>query len=166
MPATAIEPGSQQDWDAAVGRLLAEAAEAEARMAALLRILAGVDGPAAAAVLPRGVPAMVAVAEDLLPMHVRDRRLLDDFRRWVQAVGRLCALRTSVVHAVWEPRSEDGRPVMHPAWSGDGTQRHAMTAGELSRTTSAAARPLGPPADELLLRLDKSAPELGVFSRR
>jgi hypothetical protein len=166
MASTAIDVRPRQDWDAAVGRLLSEAAGAEARIAALLRVLAGVDGPAAAAVLPREVPAMVAVAEDLLPVHVRDRRLLDDFRRWVQAVARLCALRTAVVHAVWELRYEDARPVMHPAWSSGATDRHPMTAGELARTTAAVARHLGPPADDLLVRLDKAAPELGVFSRR
>lgn len=166
MPAPAIDARPRQDWDAAVGHLLTEAACAEARMAALLRILAGVEGPAAAAVLPREVPAMVAVAEDLLPVHVRDRRLLDDFRRWVQAVDRLCALRSRVVHAVWELRTDDGDPVMHPAWSSGATDRHPLTAGELARTTRAVTRHLGPPSDDLLLRLDKAAPELGVFSRR
>lgn len=166
MAPTAIDARPRQDWDAAVGRLLSEAAGAEARIAALLRVLAGVDGPAATAVLPRDVPAMVSVAEDLLPVHVRDRRLLDDFRRWVQAVARLCALRTAVVHAVWELRHEDAGPVMHPVWAGGAADHHPMTAGELARTTSAVARHLGPPSDDLLVRLDKAAPELGVFSRR
>ena len=165
MPASGTDVHLRQTWDAAVGRLLADSAAAEARMSALLRILAGVDGPGAAAVLPRGVPAMVAIAEDLLPVHVRDRRLLDDFRRWVHTVARLCDLRATVVHTVWEPRHEDGRAVMHPTWSGD-PGRHPMTPGELSRTTAAIARPLGTPSDDLLLRLDKAAPELGVFSRR
>ncbi|MDT0275099.1 hypothetical protein [Blastococcus goldschmidtiae] len=166
MQVTAIHARPQQDWDAAVGRLLAEAAGAEARMASLLRILTGVDGPAAAAVLPRDVPAMVVVVEDLLPVLVGDRRLLDDFRRWVHAVARLCALRTTVVHAVWERRSEDGRSVMHPVWSSGDGRRHPMTAGELARTITAVARPLGPSSDDLLLRLDKAAPELAVLSRR
>jgi hypothetical protein len=166
MPALELDRHPRQQWDAAVGQLLAEAAGAESRLAALLRILTGVDGPAAASVLPRDVPVMVGLAEDLLPAHVRDRRLLDDFRRWAHAVGRLCALRTTVVHAVWEPRAEGGRTVMHPVWSSSDAGRHPMTAGELSRTTVAAARQLGPSSDELLLRLDKVAPELGVFSRR
>ena len=166
MPASGNEAHPRQAWDAAVGRLLAEAAAAEARMSSLLRILAGVDGPAASAVLPRDVAAMVGVAEDLLPVHVRDRRLLDDFRRWVHTVARLCALRTTVVHAVWELRSEDDRAVMHPAWSSTDPGRHPMTPGELSRTTSALARMLGAPSDDLLLRLDKAVPELGVLSRR
>ena len=166
MPAAGTDVHLQQAWDAAVGRLLAEAAAAEARMSGLLRILAGVDGPGAAAVLPRDIPAMVTIAEDLLPVHVRDRRLLDDFRRWVHTVARLSALRATVVHTVWEPRLEDGREVMHPTWSGSDPGRHPMTPGELSRTTTAVARPLGAPSDDLLLRLDKAAPELGVFSRR
>ena len=166
MPATGTDAHPRLAWDAAVGRLLAEAAGAEARMSALLRILAGVDGPAASAVLPRDVAGMVGVAEDLLPVLVRDRRLLDDFRRWVHAVARLCELRATVVHSVWEVRDEDGGAVMHPVWPGGGAGRHPMTPGELSRTTSALARPLGTPADDLLLRLDKAAPELGVFSRR
>ena len=166
MPAAGTDVHLRQTWDAAVGRLLAESAAAEARMGALLRILAGVDGPGAAAVLPREVPAMVAVAEDLLPVHVRDRRLLDDFRRWVHTVARLCELRATVVHTAWEPRHEDGRAVMHPTWSGRDPGRSPMTPGELSRTTAAVARPLGTPSDDLLLRLDKAAPELGVFSRR
>ena len=166
MPAAGTDVHLRQAWDAAVGRLLAEAAAAEARMSALLRILAGVEGPAASAVLPRDVPAMVAVAEDLLPVLVRDRRLLDDFRRWVHTVARLCALRTTVVHTVWEPHHADGRAVMQPTWSGGDPGRHPMTPGELSRTTSAVARPLGTPSDDLLLRLDKAVPELGVFTRR
>ncbi len=166
MPSTTDAAAPRRDWDATVGHLLAESAEAEARLSSLLRILTGVEGPAAAAVLPRDVPAMVTLAEGLLPVLVADRRLLDDLRRWVQAVARLCALRTTVVHAVWEPRNDDGRPVMHPVWSGAGTDRHPMTAGELGRTTTAVARHLGGPADDLLVRLDKAAPELGVFSRR
>lgn len=166
MPAPAIDAQPRRDWDAAVGRLLREAAEAESRMAALLRVLAGVDGPAAASVLPREVDAMVGMAEALLPLHVRDRRLLDDFRRWVHAVARLCALRTTVVHSVWELRDEDGHAVMHPAWSSGGADRHPMTPGELADTTAAVSRLLGAPADDLLLRLDKAAPELGVLSRR
>jgi hypothetical protein len=40
-----------------------------------------------------------------------------------------------------------------------------MTADELTRTAAAVSRLLGPPADDLLLRLDKAAPELGVFTR-
>ncbi|SDF43132.1 hypothetical protein SAMN05660662_2196 [Blastococcus aurantiacus] len=166
MAVSGTDAHPRQAWDAAVGRLLAEAAAAEARMSSLLRILAGVDGPAASAVLPREVPAMVGVVEDLLPVHIRDRRLLDDFRRWVHAVGRLCALRATVVHAVWELRPEDGGAVMHPAWSRADTGRHPMTPAELSRTTNAVARLLGPPSDDLLLRLDKAVPELGVFSHR
>jgi hypothetical protein len=166
MPATGTDTHPRQAWDAAVGRLLAEAAGAEARLGALLRILAGVDGPAASAVLPRDVTGMVGVAEDLLPVLVRDRRLLDDFRRWVHAVARVCSLRSTVVHSVWELRYEDSRAVMHPIWSGGDPGCHPMTSGELFRTTVAVARPLGAPSDDLLLRLDKAAPELGVFSRR
>ncbi len=166
MPIPERDGHPRREWDAAVGALLCEAAGAESRMASLLRILAGVDGPGAALVLPRGVPAMADLVEDLLPVHVRDRRLLDDFRRWAHAVARLCALRTTIVHSVWELRNEGDRAVMHPVWSGSDAERHPMTHGELTRTTSAAARLLGPPADELLLRLDKAAPELGVFSRR
>jgi hypothetical protein len=84
----------------------------------------------------------------------------------VQAVARMCTLRTAVVHAVWELRVVEGRVVMHPAWSSGDAAPHAMTPGQLSRTTSAAARPLGAGSDDLLLRLDKAAPELGVLSRR
>jgi len=166
MPTAGVLAPTRQEWDAAVGRLLTEAAAAEARMGSLLRILVGVDGPAAAAVLPRDVPAAARAVEELLPVHVRDRRLLDDFRRWVHAATRLCALRATVVHAVWELRHEDGRAVMHPVWSGSDPGRHPMTPGELSRTTAAVCTQVGTPSEELLLRLDKAAPELGVFSRR
>jgi hypothetical protein len=79
-------------------------------------------------------------------------------------VERLCALRTTVVHSAWELRDEGGRPVMHPVWCSD-QNRHPLTATELVRTTSAVARLLGAPADELLLRLDKAVPQLGVFTR-
>jgi hypothetical protein len=167
MPAPELHVRARQEWDAAVGRLLAEAAGAESRLAFLLRVLAGTDGPSAAYVLPREVPAMVGLAQDLLPVHVREQRLLDDFRRWVHAVAQVCALRTTVVHSVWELQDEDGRAVMQPVWSSSrDAGRHPVTAGELSRRTAAASRLLGAPADELLLRLDKAAPELGVFSRR
>ncbi len=166
MPAPGTDAHPRQAWDAAVGRLLAEAAAAEARLGLLLRILAGVDGPAASAVLPRDVQRMTGLVEDLLPVHVRDRRLLDDFRRWVHTVARLCALRATVVHTVWELRHDDGRAVMHPTWSGGDPDRHPLSPGELSRTTAAVARLLGAPSDDLLLRLDKAVPELGVFSRR
>jgi hypothetical protein len=155
----------RQEWDAAVGRLLAASAEAEARLGLLLRVLTGTEGRSAAYVLPREVPAMVGLAEDLLPLHVRDHSLLDDFRRWVHAVARLCALRTTIVHSVWELRADDGQAVMHPVWSNSEAGGHPMTADELTRTATALSRLLGPPADDLLLRLDKAAPELGVFNR-
>jgi hypothetical protein len=164
MQAPGLVGHRRQEWDAAVGRLLAESSHAEARLGTLVRVLAGADGPAAAYVLPREVPAMAGLVEDLLPLHVRDQRLLDDLRRWVHAVSRLCALRTAVVHSTWEPLAD--RAAMQPVWSRSDVARHPMTAGELSRTTLALSGLLGGPADELLLRLDKVAPELGVFTRR
>jgi hypothetical protein len=165
MPAPTLDGDPRQEWDAAVGRLLAEAAGAESRLALLLRVLAGTDGPRAAYVLPREVTAMVTLAGDLLPLHVRERGLLDDFRRWVHAVSQVCALRDRVVHSVWELRDDGGRAVMQPVWSSSDAGRHPVTAVELARTTSSATRLLGPPADELFLRLDKAAPVLGVFLR-
>jgi hypothetical protein len=165
MRAPELHGHARQEWDAAVGRLLAGSAEAEARLGHLLRVLTGTEGRSAAYVLPRDVPAMVGLAEDLLPLHVRDHSLRDDFRRWVHAVARLCALRTTIVHSVWELRDDGGQAVMHPVWSSSEAGRHPMTADELTRTAAAVSRLLGPPADDLLLRLDKAAPELGVFTR-
>jgi hypothetical protein len=158
-------PTARRDWDAAVGRLLAEAAEAEARLSFLLRVLSGTEPASAAYLLPRTVPAMVDLVRDLLSLHVRDHRLRDDFLRWSHAVDRLCALRTTVVHSAWELRVDAGGPVMHPAWSSTEEGRHPLTAAELVRATTAASRLLGDPSDELLLRLDKAAPGLGVFTR-
>ena len=155
----------REEWDAAVGRLLAAAAEGEARLAHLLRVLAGTEGPVAARLLPQEVPAMADLARDLLPVAVPEGRLVEDFLRWVHAVARLCALRATVVHSLWEVRHDGGRTHMHPSWSRIREERHPLTAAELTRTTTALSRVLGAPADELLLRLDKAAPQLGVFAR-
>ena len=165
MRSPALHGTGRQEWDTAVGRLLSEAAEAEARLSFLLRALSGTESATAAYLLPRAVPAMVELVRDLLTLHVRDHRLRDDFVRWTHAVDRLCALRTTVVHSAWELREEGGRPVMHPVWASDDGNRHPLTAAELVRTTAAVTRLLGAPADDLLLRLDKAVPQLGVFTR-
>jgi hypothetical protein len=154
---------ARPEWDAAVGRLLGAAAEAEARLADLLRVLAGTEGSVAARLLPQEVPEMAGLVRDLLPVAVPERRLVEDFLRWVHAVARLCALRATVVHSIWEVRHDGRRTHMHPSWSRTREERHPMTAGELTRTTAALSRFLGAPADERLLRLDKAAPELSVF---
>jgi hypothetical protein len=161
----ALHGTGRREWDAAVGRLLSEAAEAEARLGFLLRALSGTESATAAYVLPRAVPAMVDLVRDLLSLHVRDHRLRDDFLQWAHAVDRLCALRTTIVHSAWELRDEGGRAVMHPVWSSNYEDRHPLTAAELVRTTAAVTRLLGAPADDLLLRLDKAVPRLGVFTR-
>jgi hypothetical protein len=165
MRSPALHGTGRQEWDAAVGRLLSEAAEAEARLSFLLRALSGTESATAAYLLPRAVPAMVGLVRDLLALHVRDHRLRDDFLRWAHAVERLCALRTTIVHTAWDLRDEGGRPVMHAVWSSDDEDRHPRTAAELVRTTAAVTRLLAAPADDLLLRLDKAVPHLGVFTR-
>ena len=165
MRSAAVHGTGRREWDAAVGRLLGEAAEAEARLGSLLRVLSGVEPAGAAYVLPRAVPAMVGLVEDLLSLHVRDHRLRDDLLRWAHAVDRLCALRTTIVHSAWELRDDSGDAVMHPVWSSSEDGRGPLSAAELTRTTTAVCRLLGRPADELLLRLDKAAPQLGVFAR-
>jgi hypothetical protein len=165
MRSPALLGTGRREWDTAVGRLLSEAAEAEARLSFLLRTLSGTESATAAYLLPRAVPAMAGLVRDLLSLHVRDHRLRDDFLRWTHAVERLCALRTRIVHSAWELRDEGGRPVMHPVWCSDDEDRHPVTAAELARTTAAISRLLGAPADDLLLRLDKAVPQLGVFTR-
>jgi hypothetical protein len=165
MRSPALHGTGRREWDAAVGRLLTEAAEAEARLSFLLRALSGTESATAAYLLPREVPAMVALVRDLLTLHVRDHRLRDDFLRWAHAVERLCALRTTIVHSAWELRDDGGRPVMHPVWASNDHDRHPLTPAELVRTTAAVTRLLGAPADDLLLRLDKALPQLGVFAR-
>jgi hypothetical protein len=164
MSAEDLHGDARRNWDAAVGRLLAESAQAEARLGVLLRVLAGTDGPGAAYVLPRDVPAMVGLVEDLLPLHVSDQRLLDDVRRWLHAVSRLSGVRTTVVHSAWEPGDDAGEEAMHPVWSRSDVGRHPMTAGGLTRTVAALSALLDGPGDDLLVRLDKAAPALGVFS--
>jgi hypothetical protein len=156
---------ARQEWDAAVGRLLRAAAEAEARLTVLLRVLTGTEGPSADYLLPRDVPAMAALARELLPVRVPERRLVEDFLRWVHAVARLGDLRATIVHSVWEQRDDGSQVAMHPVWARAHEARHPTTAGDLTRMTAALSRVLGAPADELLLRLDKAVPELGVFTR-
>lgn len=155
-----------QAWDMAVAQLVRVAVDAEARLVRLVRVLTQLDHPAAAVLLPAGIPATSEVADRLLTLVVRDPRLRDDLRGWLTAVSRLCCLRDTVVHTVWErEEGERGTSTMWPVWSPDPLEPARTTATELRRTLSALSRRCGSASDELLLRLDKSQPELGVFSR-
>ncbi|MGY1682410.1 hypothetical protein [Geodermatophilus sp. SYSU D01176] len=162
-----LEPGESdlRAWDAAVAQLVRVAVDAEARLARLVRVLTRLDHPAAAVLLPAQVSTTADVADRLVTVVVRDPRLRDDLRGWVTAVTRLCRLRDTVVHTVWERGEGDRESTMWPVWSPDPLEPARTTATELRRTLSALSRRCGPASDELLLRLDKSQPELEVYSR-
>ncbi|MGY1684236.1 hypothetical protein ACI8AV_05090 [Geodermatophilus sp. SYSU D00804] len=154
---TAVEA---PEWEAAVGRLVAAAASAERAVSRLARALSGIDRVAAPYLLPLELDALVRLIRNLMPLRVRDRRLNDDVVDWTHQVRKLYAVRTTVVHTVWEPAH--GEPGMRPAWSNAGVAEHPLTVAELTRTVDRIATLCGDPLDRLLQRIAEAAPALAA----
>lgn len=137
-------------WHEAVGRLVHQAALAEAGVGRLAHQLSGVDEAASTQLLPLELEQLVRVVRNLAPLRIRDVRLVTDVLGWTHQVRKLYAVRTSVVHTVW---AAGGRPDERtPAWSSAGVTDGPVAVGELTRTTSRLEHLCGDPLDALLTR--------------
>ncbi|MGY1594148.1 hypothetical protein ACI789_06885 [Geodermatophilus sp. SYSU D00965] len=155
-------------WDRAVGRLVGAGAGAERAVAQLARGLSGMDAKSAPYLLPLELDALVRIIRNLMPLHVRDRRLNDDVLEWTHQVRKLYAIRTAVVHTVWGDADDDrggglgDDEGMRPVWSNAGVADHPLTVGELERTTRRLTDLCGRPLEELLRRIAELAPALRI----
>ncbi|HST99296.1 MAG TPA: hypothetical protein VLJ85_16740, partial [Geodermatophilus sp.] len=97
-------------------------------------------------------------------LHVRDRRLNDDVLEWTHQVRKLYAIRTAVVHTVWQDTDADldRDEGMSPVWSNAGIAEHPLTLAELTRTTRRLTDLCGDPLEELLQRIADLAPALRI----
>ncbi|MFW3172815.1 hypothetical protein [Geodermatophilus sp. CPCC 206100] len=150
------------DWHQAVGRLVSAAAVAERAVSQLARALSGVNERSAPYLLPLELDALVRIIRNLMPLHVRDRRLNDDVLEWTHQVRKLYAVRTAVVHTVWQDTDADSDEGMHPAWSNAGIADHPLTVAELVRTTRRITDLCGDPLEQLLRRVAELAPALRI----
>jgi hypothetical protein len=155
-------------WDGAVGRLVGAGAGAERAVARLARGLSGMDEKSAPYLLPLEFDALVRIIRNLMPLHVRDRRLNDDVLEWTHQVRKLYAIRTAIVHTVWVDASGDGGAAlgddegMRPVWSNAGVADHPLTVADLERTTARLTHLCGRPQEELLRRIAEHAPALRI----
>ncbi|MGY1644401.1 hypothetical protein ACI782_25120 [Geodermatophilus sp. SYSU D00703] len=160
--------GDPRAWDAAAGRLVHAAAVAERAVSQLARALSGVDEKSAPYLLPLELDALVRIIRNLMPLHVRDRRLNDDVLEWTHQVRKLYAIRTAVVHTVWADAGSDGGgrlgddDGMRPVWSNAGVADHPLTVADVERTTRRLTDLCGRPQEELLRRIAELAPALRI----
>jgi len=138
-------------WDEAVGRLVRQAAAAESAVALLAARLSGLDDAGAHQLLPVEMENMVRVVRNLLPVRVRDVRLVGDVLAWTHQVRKLYAVRSSVVHTVWAV-SDDGRGMV-PVWSNAEVSGDPTTVGDLDRTCTRLALLCTGTFDDLLERV-------------
>jgi hypothetical protein len=144
-------------WDVATGRLIHAAALGERAVSQLARALTGVDDVSAPYLLPLELEDLVRIIRNLMPLRVRDRRLNDDVLRWTHQVRKLYAVRTAVVHTVWD-RTTGGAEGMHPVWSNAGVSELPLTVADLDRSTQRLTSLCGEPLDQLLTRIAAQLP--------
>jgi hypothetical protein len=127
----------------------------------MAQALSGVNQASAPYLLPLEFDALVRIIRNLMPLHVRDRRLNDDMLEWTHKVRKLYAVRTAVVHSVWQDAAEPGGGAW-PVWSNAGAADHPLTVADLSRAAQRLLELCDAPLLELRKRLEERAPALGL----